>query len=96
MEYLRAIWDTLVSCFNCQEGNSNQVSGTALFTTYMTGAQFQRNGEPNERTLLIDHRSQSQTVDQPASDDFTREYPSSLPKKEEQTALSRIVTETAS
>uniref|UniRef100_A0A6B2EEY6 Ragulator complex protein LAMTOR1 n=1 Tax=Phlebotomus kandelakii TaxID=1109342 RepID=A0A6B2EEY6_9DIPT len=52
--------------------------------------------EPNERShLLIDPVSNSPAV-RPVTDDFTSEYPSSLPKKDEQTALSRIVQETAS
>ncbi|XP_059607774.1 ragulator complex protein LAMTOR1 [Phlebotomus argentipes] len=52
--------------------------------------------EPNERShLLIDPVSNSPAV-RPAADDFASEYPSSLPKKDEQSALSRIVQETAS
>ncbi|GAB0090021.1 Winged helix-like DNA-binding domain superfamily [Sergentomyia squamirostris] len=52
--------------------------------------------EPNERShLLIDPVSNSPAIRQ-VTDDFTSEYPSSLPKKDEQTALSRIVQETAS
>ncbi|XP_055693173.1 ragulator complex protein LAMTOR1 [Lutzomyia longipalpis] len=58
--------------------------------------QLIQGSEPNERShLLIDPVSNSPAL-RPMADDFTQEYPSSLPKKDEQTVLSRIVQETAS
>uniref|UniRef100_U5EWX5 Ragulator complex protein LAMTOR1 n=1 Tax=Corethrella appendiculata TaxID=1370023 RepID=U5EWX5_9DIPT len=52
--------------------------------------------EPNERThLLVDPVSNSPAVRRSNSDDFINDYPNSLPKKDEQTALNKIIQDTA-
>lgn len=52
--------------------------------------------EPNERThLLVDPVSNSPAVRRTNSDDFLNEYPNSLPKKDVQNALIRIVEDNA-
>lgn len=52
--------------------------------------------EPNERThLLVDPVSNSPALRRTNSDDFLNEYPNSLPKKDVQNALIRIVQDNA-
>ncbi|XP_055389152.1 uncharacterized protein LOC129618441 [Condylostylus longicornis] len=51
--------------------------------------------EPNERThLLIDPVNNSPALRRTNSDNFSNEYSQPLPKKDEQTALSRLVQNT--
>lgn len=66
-------------CYSCKEDSSSQ------------------NGEANERThLLVDPVSNNTTIQRVHSDDFVAQYPNSLPKKtDEQSALNRILQETA-
>lgn len=66
-------------CYSCKEDISAQ------------------GGEANERThLLVDPVSHSTTIQRVHSDDFITRYPNSLPKKtDEQSALNRILQETA-
>lgn len=57
-----------------------------------------RPGEPTERTPLFAEQ-QRRTISQTArisEDDYNNEYACSLPKRDEQTALNRIVQETNS
>lgn len=52
--------------------------------------------EPNERThLLIDPVSNSPAVHGNHSNDFLNEYANSMPRRDEQTALNKIVQDTA-
>ncbi|KAJ9595836.1 hypothetical protein L9F63_012991 [Diploptera punctata] len=66
-------------CYSCKEGVSTQ------------------GGEVNERThLLVDPVSNNTNIQRVQSDDFSRCYSTSLPKKtDEQSALNRILQETA-
>ncbi|XP_031834764.1 late endosomal/lysosomal adaptor, MAPK and MTOR activator 1 [Nomia melanderi] len=56
-----------------------------------------QSGEVNERThLLVDPVSNNTNIHRVHSDDYVNQYASSVPKKtDEQTALSRILNETA-
>lgn len=52
--------------------------------------------EPSERThLLAGSVNNTAAVRRTDSDDFLDQYPNSLPKKDEQSALTRIVQDTA-
>ncbi|XP_071452536.1 ragulator complex protein LAMTOR1 [Hetaerina americana] len=66
-------------CYSCKEDNNSQ------------------SGDVNERThLLVDPVSNINTIQRVHSDDFIAQYPNSLPKKsDEQSALNRILQETA-
>lgn len=66
-------------CFSCKEESSSN------------------EGEVNERThLLVDPVSNNTTIQRVNSDDFLNRYPNSVPKKtDEQSALNRILQETA-
>lgn len=66
-------------CYSCKEDGSPQ------------------GGEVNERThLLVDPVSNNTNIQRVQSDDFSRCYSTSLPKKtDEQSALNRILQETA-
>lgn len=66
-------------CYSCKEDSSVQ------------------GGEANERThLLVDPVSNSAAIQRVHSDEFLTRYPNSLPKKtDEQSALNRILQETA-
>lgn len=55
-----------------------------------------KGSEPNERThLLVDPVSNSPAMRRTDSDDFLNEYPNSLPKRDVQNALVRIVQDNA-
>ncbi|CAG2061584.1 unnamed protein product, partial [Timema podura] len=66
-------------CYSCKDDGSSQ------------------GGEANERThLLQDPVSNNTSIQRVHSDDFIARYPNSLPKKkDEQSALNRILQETA-
>ncbi|XP_066998850.1 ragulator complex protein LAMTOR1 [Anabrus simplex] len=66
-------------CYSCKEDTSAQ------------------SGEANERTHLLENPvSNSTAIQRVHSEDFIKGYPNSLPKKtDEQSALSRILQETA-
>uniref|UniRef100_A0A1B6DAU7 Ragulator complex protein LAMTOR1 n=1 Tax=Clastoptera arizonana TaxID=38151 RepID=A0A1B6DAU7_9HEMI len=66
-------------CYSCKEETSSQ------------------NGDSSERThLLADPVSNNTSIQRVHSDDFVAAYPNSLPKKpDEQSALNRILQETA-
>ncbi|XP_046395558.1 ragulator complex protein LAMTOR1 [Ischnura elegans] len=66
-------------CYSCKEDNNSQ------------------SGDVNERThLLVDPVSNINVIQRVHSDDFIAQYPNSLPKKsDEQSALNRILQETA-
>ncbi|XP_055627454.1 ragulator complex protein LAMTOR1 [Toxorhynchites rutilus septentrionalis] len=52
--------------------------------------------EPNERTHLLDNPvSSSPAVRTANSEDLTQEYPSSVPKKDDVSALNKIIQDTA-
>ncbi|XP_026476905.1 ragulator complex protein LAMTOR1-like [Ctenocephalides felis] len=76
---LRTCLCNMGCCFSCKEENSSN------------------EGEINERThLLVDPVSNNTTIQRVNSDDFLNRYPNSVPKKtDEQSALNRILQETA-
>uniref|UniRef100_A0A182JAE4 Ragulator complex protein LAMTOR1 n=1 Tax=Anopheles atroparvus TaxID=41427 RepID=A0A182JAE4_ANOAO len=79
MECVRSLWSYASRCFSCQEDSSGQ------------------GNEANERThLLADPVSNSPAVRRTDSEIFTgQEYPNSMPKKDEQSALAKILQETS-
>lgn len=71
------------------------ISNSESFGRFITILQTFK-GEVNERThLLVDPVSNSPAVRRTNSEDYINDYPNSLPKRDEQTALSRIISETA-
>lgn len=81
MDYLRPILNCLRNICNCLN-----------CTEDLSGQGF----EPNERTHLLDNPvSNSPALRTTNSDNFSNECSQSLPKKDEQTALNKIVQNTA-
>ncbi|XP_001956454.2 uncharacterized protein LOC6507841 [Drosophila ananassae] len=81
MDYIHSVWNYLASICNCWQ------------CTEDTGAQP---NEPNERThLLVDPVNHSPALRRSNSDGLSNDYAHSLPKKDDQTALSRLVQNTA-
>uniref|UniRef100_A0A0K8TRA4 Ragulator complex protein LAMTOR1 n=1 Tax=Tabanus bromius TaxID=304241 RepID=A0A0K8TRA4_TABBR len=80
MDYLRPILNCLTNFCSCLSCNEDP-----------SGPGF----EPNERThLFVDTVNSSPALHRTNCDDLSNEYSQSLPKKDEQTALSRIVQST--
>lgn len=79
MECMRSLWNYASRCFSCQEDASGQ------------------GNEANERThLLADPVSNSPAVRRTDSEIITgQEYTNSVPKKDEQSALAKILQETS-
>ncbi|CAD6237315.1 GSCOCG00002247001-RA-CDS [Cotesia congregata] len=77
-------WEKLLSTMGCCCSLFNKDSGP-------------QGGEANERThLLVDPVSNSTNIPHAHSDDYVNQYASSIPKKtDEQSALNRILHETA-
>ncbi|CAD7081245.1 unnamed protein product [Hermetia illucens] len=81
MEYLRSAFNCLANLCSCLDCSEDS-SGQGY--------------EPNERThLLVDPVSNSPALRRTNSESFSNEYSQSLPKKDEQTALNRIIQDTA-
>ncbi|XP_017137424.1 uncharacterized protein LOC108152530 [Drosophila miranda] len=81
MEYVNSVWNYIASVCSC------------LHCAEDVGAQ---NIEPNERThLLVDPVNHSPALRRSNSDGLSNDYSHSLPKKDDQTALSRLVQNTA-
>eukprot|EP00099_Drosophila_melanogaster_P004477 NP_001189136.1 uncharacterized protein Dmel_CG14184, isoform B [Drosophila melanogaster] len=81
MEYVHSVWSYLASICNCWQ------------CTEDPGAQP---NEPNERThLLVDPVNHSPALRRSNSDGLSTDYAHSLPKKDDQNALSRLVQNTA-
>jgi Late endosomal/lysosomal adaptor and MAPK and MTOR activator len=56
-----------------------------------------RAGEPTERTpLFVEQQRRTISPRRISEDDYNNEYANSLPKRDEQTALNKIVQETNS
>ncbi|TDG39101.1 hypothetical protein AWZ03_014476 [Drosophila navojoa] len=81
MDYLRSIWECLASICNCW---------------HCTDELGSQGIEPSERThLLADSVNQSPALRRSNSADLSNDYSQSLPKKDDQNALSRLVQNTA-
>ncbi|EDX11168.1 uncharacterized protein LOC6738783 [Drosophila simulans] len=81
MDYVHSVWSYLASICNCWQ------------CTEDPGAQP---NEPNERThLLVDPVNHSPALRRSNSDGLSTDYAHSLPKKDDQNALSRLVQNTA-
>ncbi|XP_032309161.1 uncharacterized protein LOC116655409 [Drosophila ananassae] len=81
MDNIHSVWNYLASICNCWQ------------CTEDTGAQP---NESNDRThLLVDPVNHSPAFRRSNSDGLSNDYAHSLPKKDDQTALSRLVQNTA-
>lgn len=85
MDFLRNALQTITTCcLNCREDSTRPAS----------------RGEPTERTALLIEQQRRNIANSPQirriSEDDINEYASSFPKRDEQTALNRIVQETNS
>lgn len=103
MDFLRQAVKTVTACcLNCHEDTTstwaNGVSGSIVEKLEIT-TSFDFQTEPTERTSLIDQQRRN-IVNSPQirriSEDDMPEYASSLPKRDEQTALNSIVQQTNS
>ncbi|KAH8379352.1 hypothetical protein KR009_004344 [Drosophila setifemur] len=101
MEYVHSFlnyFTSICNCWQCTEDTGAQVGNPPLPTkpSLIPSQLHLQPNEPNERThLLVDPVNHSPALRRSNSDGLSNDYAHSLPKKDDQTALSRLVQNTA-